>query len=384
MKYFSIGIFVFLGMAILPKLNAQQLDVIDIESVFNKSIPLNLSKIATGVDYIPLELKDNCVLGDIYNVAISGENMALISEKQVFLFDTQGKFKYKIGGIGRGPGEYQQPRDIQFNDTGSSLFVLDMNGLQIIEYDLNGLSVKTIALPVKVFPEDMTFFDNHFYILTFRQGLGLPLVYKINNDGDLIQDLYVTCEAHQLSLSSYSEYGSFTKSENYFDLATVWNDTIFRIHPSGQKEGIYTVNYGKFKYPLKKDKNPERNQALIKGLAYQHWRAITKNYIFIHSQDGRDLKLIVFDRKSKAIIHSSNGRDDDNGGIKNDLDGGPGIDFIPSFQKNNGVDVIQCHSAISLIEHMAKDDSELDPTLRKLIQQLSEEDNPVVQIFHLK
>lgn len=386
--YLSMGMIIFLGLVMLPELKAQQLDVIDIESVFNETIPLTLSEIATGVDYIPLEINNNCVLGDIYDVRISGDNMALISQKQVYLFDIQGKFQRKIGQIGKGPGEYQWAKDIQFSPDGNSVFVVDITGFQIIEYDLNGKHLKSISLPVRQYPEDMLFFDDHFYIMHGMQGLGLPFLYKMDNQGLLLQDMNVTCEAYQSSLRGYQESCSFLVQKDHFDLATAWNDTIFRIYKSGKKEAIFWINYGKIKYTLK---GASKNQPMKEGLAFQLWRAITQNYIFIHSQDGRDLKLVVYDRKSNAIIHSSNIRDDEYGGIKNDLDGGPGIDLIVPFQKNNGKDVIQCHSAISLIEHMNKDNSNLKPRLkkeneklRKLVDQLSEEDNPVVQIFHLK
>ena len=247
-------------------------------------------------------------------------------------------------------------------------------------------------MPVRQYPEDMLFFDDHFYIMHAMQGLGQPFLYKMDNQGLLLQDMNVTCEAYQSSLSRYQESCGFCFQKDYFDLATAWNDTIFRIHKHGKKEALNVINYGKFKYPLKGDKSSSRNQPMKEGVAFQHWRAITQNYVFIHSQDGRDLKLVIYDRKSKAIIHSSNVRDDENGGIKNDLDAGPGINFIPSFQKNNGKDIIQCHSAISLIENMNKKKSDRlnlkmkkeSENLKELVDQLSENDNPIVQIIHLK
>jgi len=392
-RLFAVSIFVLLLMAMPERSVAQKLDVVDIGAVFNETIPLNLSEIASAIEYIPLETSDACILGDIYNLRIHGDNIVLISQRKVYLFDTNGKFVRKLGDQGKGPGEYQWARDIQIHPNGKSVFILDITGLQIIEIALYGRHLRTIKLPQKQYPEDILFFDDHFYVLSGMGGSVENFVYQMDDQGVFERSLYITCEAFGSALHGFfQETGGFLLQENYFDLATVWNDTIFRIHPSGKKEALFLVDYGKFKYPLDGAKGSLVNQAMKKGYAYQHWRAISEDYLFIHSQDGRDLKLVVYDRNKKKIIHSSNIRDEKNGGIQNNFDGGPGIYMIPAFQKNNGKDLVQAHSAINFIETFNENLSDGKPTenkkahdkLKQLVSQLSENDNPVVQIIHLK
>lgn len=393
-RLFAVSIFVLLLMAMPQRGVAQELDVVDIGAVFNKTIPLNLSEIASGVEYIPLETNDACLLGSVNDLRIHGDNIVLISQRKVYLFDTNGKFIRKLGDQGKGPGEYQWARDIQIHPNGESVFVLDISGVQIIEIALDGRHLRTIKLPQKQMPEDFLFSNNHFYVLCGRGGSVENFVYEMDDQGVFVRSLNITCEAFGSALHNFfQETGGFLLQENYFDLATVWNDTIFRIHPSGKKEALYLVDYGKFKYPLGGAKGSLSRQPMKKGFAFQHWRAISEDYLFIHSQDGsRDLKLVVYDRNKKKIIHSSNIRDEKNGGIQNNFDGGPGIYMIPAFQKNNGRDLVQAHSAINFIETFNENLSEDKPIenmnahnkLKQLVSQLSEDDNPVVQIIHLK
>ncbi len=365
----------------LSNLCAQDLDIIDVGSVFNQNIPLNLSEIATGIDYVALELTDDCVLGDVYNIRMNGENIVLISNKEVFLFDIQGNFKHKLGSIGKGPGEYLWARDIFMNPNGKSVFVLDITGMQIIEFSFDGTVKSTVKLAQRQYSEQLFVFENQFFVLSGRPPSGRDFIYTMDYAGNYLNGINVTIEAIESALhGGFQESAGVMIADDYFDIATAWNDTIFRFSRSGQKSALYLLNYGKYKYPLKGEKGSLSRQPPKEGYAFQHWRAITKNYLFIHSQDGRDLKLLVYNRKSNSIIHNSTGRAQ--GGIQNDLDGGPGISFIPSFQKNFGHDVIQCHSALDMIEVVSE--SKLDNKLTKLVNQLSEEDNPVIQIIHLK
>ncbi|MEA1878165.1 MAG: 6-bladed beta-propeller [Bacteroidota bacterium] len=389
----AVSFFVLLLVAMPGRGVAQELDVVDIGAVFNETIPLNLSEIASGIEYIPLETSETCILGSVYNLRIHGDNIVLISNRKVYLFNTNGKFIRKLGDQGKGPGEYVWARDIQIHPNGESVFILDITGVKIIEIALDGRHLRSIKLPKLQMPEDFLFSNDHFYVLCGRGGSSENFVYEMDDQGVLVRSLNITCEAFGTALHGFfQETGGFLLHDNYFDLATVWNDTIFRIHSSGRKEALYLVDYGKFKYPLDGAKGSLVNQAMKKGYAFQHWRAISENYLFIHSQDGRDLKLVVYDRNKKKIIHSSNIRDEKNGGIQNNFDGGPGVNMIPAFQKNNGKDLVQAHQAIHFIETSNENLSEGKPienkkaqeNLKQLVSQLSEDDNPVVQIIHLK
>lgn len=371
---------------------AQQPPVINIGDVFNKTIPLNLSKIASSVDYIPLETQKECLIGDVVRIEMRNGHIGLIAGGKAFLFDEFGKFVCKLGNFGAGPGEYIWARDIHFHPTEQKVFVLDLSGKKILVFDLNGNHLNSIKIEAR-HPEQLFFYNNSFIITNGMRGVVSNFIFSIDQHGNLHHDFQISCEAYGSTLHNYfSESSSIVSGKGFFEIATSWNDTIFRIFPETRKEAIYLIDYGKHKYPLVGKCGSLVNQPLKKGYAYQHWRALTTKYLFIHYQSGGGLYLVVYDRINNKIIHSSDIRDETYPGILNDLDGGPGITKVVYYQKNDGVNLVRAYQAIdlkesfekSLSEERANVNSEANKNLKGLLDQISDEDNPIVQVIHLK
>lgn len=61
-----------------------------------------------GVEYIPLETRQECLVGgDIQDVVFHDDKFYIMSDrKRVQCFDRDGKFLFNVGYEGRGPGEY--------------------------------------------------------------------------------------------------------------------------------------------------------------------------------------------------------------------------------------------------------------------------------------
>ena len=66
---------------------------------------LKLSDIAKQVTYIPLETKDNCLIGNQYRVSFSNEFIFVNNGGVLLQFTPKGKFIRQINKIGQGPGE---------------------------------------------------------------------------------------------------------------------------------------------------------------------------------------------------------------------------------------------------------------------------------------
>lgn len=85
-------------VASIPLLNLGQSDDTDF-----------LEKEVANLRAIPLETTDDCLIGQITNLFIVGDTLVVVDgdkSKQIFLFDTTGKFLSKISHFGEGPGEY--------------------------------------------------------------------------------------------------------------------------------------------------------------------------------------------------------------------------------------------------------------------------------------
>lgn len=81
----------------------------------------------------------------------------VLDEKDVSvkIYDRLGKFVGKLFREGRGPEQIEVPYDIKINRFSNHLFVLDMHGFELKEFDLTGKYVNVFHLPHQI----MLFFD---------------------------------------------------------------------------------------------------------------------------------------------------------------------------------------------------------------------------------
>lgn len=102
----------------------------------------------------------------------------------VKVFDSQGKFKYKIGQRGKGPGELLNPYNIAISR--DRLYVADANR-RISVFDQNGAFIKNY-LPQNFIVNDMcSSFSAQFLFCTpkspmhyFKKKVSLPAIYILN------------------------------------------------------------------------------------------------------------------------------------------------------------------------------------------------------------
>ncbi len=118
-----------------------KINVNEIESDFAD----NLSEVFEPIDIIPLETKQESFVGGASRIKFYGDNIYVFDKdgaKGLLVFSKNGKFKYKIGNIGKGPGEYLYPKD--FDIYKDEIRILDLN--KIVVYDISGKFKKEFQL----------------------------------------------------------------------------------------------------------------------------------------------------------------------------------------------------------------------------------------------
>jgi hypothetical protein len=117
--YLFIISFYFLSCEKEKKQSFNNVVNIDISETFKEKQKINLSTVASKIEYIQLKSDTTCYLGQIYNpkrqIQFSKDKI-LISDAQntLFLFDISGKFINKIGNVGKGPKEYVKQDNFTF------------------------------------------------------------------------------------------------------------------------------------------------------------------------------------------------------------------------------------------------------------------------------
>lgn len=93
---------------------------------------------------IRLQQSDSCVISQIDAVKISGGSLLVSDRNQLYLFDTNGQFKKRIGQKGNGHGEYIRIDD--FDMVGDNVFVLSSYQNVLLEYTAEGNFVRKHSL----------------------------------------------------------------------------------------------------------------------------------------------------------------------------------------------------------------------------------------------
>ncbi len=113
---------------------------IDIDEILTDE-PVYFSKLFSGFKIIPLENNEDCMFSIITNIKLTDDKIYVfdrIYTKGFFAFTKQGEFLYRVGEIGRGPGEYIQASDIDIDPVSDNAYVFDWNNKKLSVYDSKG------------------------------------------------------------------------------------------------------------------------------------------------------------------------------------------------------------------------------------------------------
>ena len=116
------------------------LDFYDTESLFSSN------------KLIRLETKEESLLGVVCKVILYQERLYIFSKnpEKLLVFDIYGKFLFKIGRFGNGPGEFALLSDFSIDKDKNELLILDMKNNRIFRYDMGGNYLGWVGLPFSV------------------------------------------------------------------------------------------------------------------------------------------------------------------------------------------------------------------------------------------
>jgi len=119
---------------------------IDLDGKRETSIPL--SSIFKRVRTIILENSDSCLIGRLSDIQVYSDLIYILDSnkaKSLFVFDMEGKYVRKIGGIGGGPGEYRGLYDFTLDFENGVVYLCDAFN-RIHKYQLDGTFLQTITI----------------------------------------------------------------------------------------------------------------------------------------------------------------------------------------------------------------------------------------------
>lgn len=302
-KYFSnFLVFSFFNLIVLTFVacNNSDSESFLISFDIHNSEQLPFSEIAEKIRIIELSLPENQFVSE-FGLAKMYNNYFFISTKgnppYIFVFDSLGNFKNRIGNFGKGPGEYQRITSFLI-DTGSEYVeILSLNDQKKITYDFDGNFVNE---------------DNHprWGGEAFEKNEGDYVVYYgfLKWVSDYLLKIFDALTLHEKfkAIEVPDNQVPFLQVVDLFNFSEYNNELLFW-HAVGRE--IYSISEGTFrkKYQIDFGSNniPEnilkKNFNNVKEFFDEVWG---KGYGFLMGGAGETERyLIMRGSKSKAFYH---------------------------------------------------------------------------------
>lgn len=349
---------------------------------------INVSNIALDVRYIALETKSDCLLGkDLYDISFSEKYLFVRDDSNLYQFTLNGKFIRTIGKKGQGPGELVMTSSVKYDNQKEEIYMNDLLSGKIKVYSFDGDFIRDISV-----------------------GKGEQLIYY-NADNKLfyMYSMFFYNEQKSDELIVYNEKGEkqfvfpFLRVENvkypsfliFQSIIYAYKGIIYYKNPlestiyyldDGKKIPMYKLNLGRFEnlnllddMIVKKSGNMgfvEFNKEAEDKISFYEIFELQNYVCFLYLQQNR--RFAWYDKTNNSVcrIRDRSAKID---GFTDDLQNGYPI--LPRFCLKNRI--VGYVSAGALIEEMKNKES-IGRSLRQIMNNLSEEDNPVLQVVTLK
>ena len=176
---------------------------------------------------LPLQTTPHCLIGGVDKVIFTPEYILVLDKsvaRQVLCYDLEGNFVRKISQHGKGPGEYDDPLDIEVS--GQIIYILDRQS-RLFSYTMTGDFMQSKLLPFQTshmaaIQDDAMFFNSH--------ELNFPwtgILRQLDHQDRLVsQDFPIPNEQYgQIGISQ-----AFSKSSNALLFVKLGTDTLYEIH----------------------------------------------------------------------------------------------------------------------------------------------------------
>lgn len=366
--------------------NSANPTVINVPYINSKSMILELSQFVDSISYIALSNSDEATLGGIDRLEIQDSIIYILDRyktKSLKAFDMNGKFLYRIGSNGEGPGEYTEPTDFMISE--NEIIIFDQFQLKLIFFDLKKnfkYSKKVPFLFLKFYlfsPNDYVYYsidseNDHLLSITDYS------IFK--SDSNFILKNKAFYRPKNKYISFYNEC-NFTPSGKEILYHYPFDNTIFSLNNMNQIHMKYSINFKNKTLP--KELLLQENESKFK-------KEVSKGEYLIFSGSYYELEnyfyfLVQKENMDYHIIYNKEGNNLKLGNlIKNDI-----IPILPFMRikysfDNTLVGYFNPHEIIARIDGADKNDlyDKLGEKSMNILSRFNMDDNPYLVFFNLK
>ena len=352
-----------------------------------EKVLFNPSDIVEVSHYLPLETRADVMMGQVSDIRFHDDYIFLRdnSRKGIFIFDQAGKFVRQIRHDGNGPGEYN--RIMSYTVLDSQVLIYDDINKKVHAYSFEDRWLKA---------KDMAIMFNNFEILPD----GSYFMYT----GSFRNEYYPQIRDHEFLFGfpdSLITHKAFLRSKGQQNMskATIraiypyedtilfrqnYGHTIYQLTPNKQIKPRYKVVFDKYVTDeALMNAHPGNNDREIVADGYQFltgkWLETNKYALFSYPYLDSEIKgtfvTECFYSKERKSIFSYDAT----------LTNHPFLDYnspVTTFQ-DMFVSILWPYKILEKKEQLLKQNAN-NPEVLRILNQLKEEDNPVLMFFKIK
>ena len=365
---------------------SQNLVSIDIDPTNRHNGKLVLGDLVESVEYIPLETKDNCLIGQIVRYDVSKNYILVYCNKSnnVFLFRRDGRFIRQISGMGQGPEEYLRVNDVFIDENKNELILCTLG--KLLFFNISGKFLRKFAFQLNQTP--LWIYYNNQLLSGTPSGI-FPGTFSVFNIwslemqkiGSFVQSVRVEHEYEQGAIMTAAPpLSKYMYQDKPHVRETALNDTVY-VGINSSLLPKYIINTGK--YGITAEEKATFNLSFLEKTVNVVSVAETETHILFRYKYKKALYCAYYNKDSGKLEYFDTREE----GIPNNYNGG--LDFWPEKQIN---DEWYCfYDTPDLLEKATKHKS-LTPIIsqtssqkyKSIVKKLDSEDNPVLVIAKLK
>ena len=352
----------------------------------NELLQLNASDFFSSLEYIQLETNSECIINNDPRFYVLDNYIIVMAYRQCLLFDRQtGNFLREIGNYGKGPEEYNRTLyGYIVNEEKQTLYAGGYNNL--IEYSFSNTMIGRIPL---IIPASVCYIEDNLWVQSIQNIDGknpnrLLFFDRVKRIDSVANHNFFEIKDFGMYIHTYEDW--FYRFDNHIYYKNLFNDTLFHI-VKNIIQPHYIFDTGKHSPPYDLKSNPNNVFEQLYNY-YQIYPILeTDPFIFFSVHYEKKDSAFLYDKHSKKTVKLKNG--EKGKGFHNDIDGG--LPFWPDYV-NNRQELISHYWPFDLKETMfdyeihsySIRNNEAHEKLKRMLNNLKENDNPVVVIARLK
>ena len=359
---------------------------IDLAAAYDQREAIPLSRIAESISYIPLDTKDEALIGNYPNFYLVGDYIISMAFQQAFLFDKNtGAFIKTLKNYGPGPDEYKSTMPFVHADEGRQVVYVKDNRNLNLGLDVNGET----RLRFKS-PEGSGIYITSYAQLTDELFIGYQPNYDcktevvlvlFNTKGEVVKVFpnQLTCENPDPNIISIDTgEGAFYRWQDQVSFKEQYNDTLFTVTADSLiARAVFNSGEHSLRYEDKK-----KYEGIDEDFHYISHLDESDDYLFFELA-FRGKRFSGYFDKGTGQTHLATSASGETHAYINDLDGF--LPFQPKYATNDNllVGYMEAPDVLSWIDENPEKAKQLPADLKQYLQ-LKADDNPVVMVVKLK